>query len=119
MRIAGTLPVWLCLAAVLLSGCTPARPYPPLVTPPSVRLIEVNSSPAGSDADPVIRTVAYRPRNLLVLSGGGMNGAYTAGVLKGWTDSGKRPVFDVVTGISTGALIAPFALLGPEYDDAL
>jgi hypothetical protein len=63
--------------------------------------------------------VSAAPRNLLVLSGGGMNGAYTAGVLKGWTASGTRPRFDVVTGISTGALIAPFALLGSDYDDSL
>jgi len=48
-----------------------------------------------------------------------MNGAYIAGVLKGWTSSGTRPRFDVVTGISTGALIAPFAFLGPEYDAEL
>jgi hypothetical protein len=48
-----------------------------------------------------------------------MNGAYTAGVLKGWAESGTRPRFDVVTGISTGALIAPFALLGPACDAEL
>jgi hypothetical protein len=66
-----------------------------------------------------VRRVSYRPKNALVLSGGGMNGAYTAGVLKGWTASGHRPTFDVVTGISTGALIAPFAFLGPEFDGAL
>jgi predicted acylesterase/phospholipase RssA len=45
-----------------------------------------------------------------------MNGAFAAGLLKGWTESGTRPQFDVVTGISTGALIAPFAFLGSEYD---
>jgi predicted acylesterase/phospholipase RssA len=56
---------------------------------------------------------------VLVLSGGGMNGAYSAGVLKGWTASGARPRFDVVTGISTGALIAPYAFLGSEYDAEL
>jgi len=55
----------------------------------------------------------------LALSGGGANGAYGAGFLNGWTKSGKRPVFKVVTGVSTGALMAPFAFLGPEYDDAL
>ncbi len=60
--------------------------------------------------------------NTLVLSGGGSYGAYSAGVLVGWTAAGtrpgvgKNPNFDVVTGISTGALIAPFAFLGPEYD---
>ncbi|QEL15241.1 patatin-like phospholipase family protein [Limnoglobus roseus] len=58
-------------------------------------------------------------RNILCLSGGGSFGAYTAGVLNGWTERGDRPQFDVVTGISTGALIAPFAFLGPEYDDHL
>jgi hypothetical protein len=55
----------------------------------------------------------------LVLSGGGPNGAFGAGILNGWTESGKRPVFKIVTGISTGALMAPFAFLGPEYDDEL
>ena len=54
-----------------------------------------------------------------MLSGGGMHGAYTAGVLKGWTESGTRPQFDVVTGISTGALVAPYAFLGPAYDAEL
>jgi predicted acylesterase/phospholipase RssA len=56
---------------------------------------------------------------ILALSGGGANGAFGAGVLCGWTDSGKRPQFQVVTGISTGALIAPLAFLGPECDDEL
>jgi hypothetical protein len=60
-----------------------------------------------------------RPLNLLALSGGGMYGAFDVGVLCGWTESGKRPSFDVVTGISTGALIATFAFLGPKYDDFL
>ncbi|CUK15060.1 Patatin [Shimia thalassica] len=57
--------------------------------------------------------------NILALSGGGQDGAFGAGILTGWTQMGKRPVFDIVTGISTGALIAPFAFLGPEYDDQL
>jgi hypothetical protein len=57
--------------------------------------------------------------NFLALSGGGADGAFGAGVLTGWTASGKRPEFDVVTGVSTGALTAPFAFLGPRYDEAL
>lgn len=56
------------------------------------------------------------PKNVLCLSGGGSFGAFSAGVLVGWTERGDRPCFDVVTGISTGALIAPFAFLGPKYD---
>ena len=65
-------------------------------------------------------TAVTRPnRNVLCLSGGGSFGAYTAGVLVGWSERGDRPQFDVVTGISTGALIAPFAFLGPKYDGKL
>ncbi len=55
----------------------------------------------------------------LGLSGGGANGAFGAGFLKGWTATGTRPVFKIVTGVSTGALMAPFAFLGPDYDDEL
>jgi hypothetical protein len=58
-------------------------------------------------------------RNYLAVSGGGSNGAFGAGLLTGWTDSGKRPEFTIVTGISTGSLIAPFAFLGPPYDKSL
>jgi len=52
----------------------------------------------------------------LALSGGGANGAFGAGLLVGWTKSGKRPTFKIVTGVSTGALMAPFAFLGSGYD---
>jgi predicted acylesterase/phospholipase RssA len=55
----------------------------------------------------------------LALSGGGANGAFGAGFLNGWTASGTRPVFKMVTGVSTGALMAPFAFIGPPYDQAL
>src|SRR3981189_2751929 len=55
----------------------------------------------------------------LALSGGGADGAYGAGVLNGWTAAGTRPEFSVVSGVSTGALIAPFAFLGPAYDGTL
>ena len=62
-------------------------------------------------------TAETRPLNILVLSGGGKYGAYTAGVLNGWTANGTRPQFDVVTGISSGALLAIYAFLGPQYDE--
>jgi predicted acylesterase/phospholipase RssA len=57
--------------------------------------------------------------SLLAISGGGSNGAFGAGLLKGWSKTGARPNFDIVTGISTGAIIAPFAFLGPAYDENL
>ena len=59
------------------------------------------------------------PANLLAVSGGGDKGAFGAGLLNGWTAAGTRPEFKAVTGVSTGALIAPFAFLGPEYDPVL
>jgi predicted acylesterase/phospholipase RssA len=55
----------------------------------------------------------------LLLSGGGPDGAFGAGLLNGWTARGDRPEFQMVTGISTGAIIALFAYLGPDYDKAL
>lgn len=57
--------------------------------------------------------------NILTISGGGEDGAYGAGLLCGWTQFGNRPKFHMVTGISTGALTAPLAFLGPEYDHIL
>lgn len=55
----------------------------------------------------------------LAVSGGGEDGAFGAGLLSGWSEDGTRPQFKLVTGISTGALTAPFAFLGPEYDPQL
>src|SRR5262249_6152797 len=59
------------------------------------------------------------PAAYLAISGGGDNGAFGAGLLNGWTRAGTRPTFKLVTGVSTGALIAPFAFLGPAYDETL
>ena len=59
------------------------------------------------------------PAIYVAISGGGDNGAYTAGLMNGWTAAGTRPEFKLVTGISTGALIAPFAFLGSKYDAVL
>jgi hypothetical protein len=55
----------------------------------------------------------------LAISGGGSDGAYGAGVLTGWTQAGTRPEFAAVTGASIGSLIAPFAFLGPKYDESI
>ena len=60
-----------------------------------------------------------RAHNYLAISGGGQRGAFGAGLLCGWTEAGTRPEFTIVTGVSTGALIAPFAFLGPEYDHVI
>ncbi len=76
----------------------------------------------GDDPEAFRASLAAAPASSepwLVLSGGGDNGAYGAGVLNGWTKAGTRPAFGVVTGVSTGALIAPFAFAGPAFDGAL
>jgi len=93
---------------------------------PSVRYLI--STQAGVDAlvADVIQIETARGKkafagdaNYLALSGGGDDGAFGAGLLVGWSKQGSRPAFNLVTGISTGALIAPFAYLGKEYDPAL
>ncbi len=68
---------------------------------------------AGKPIDPL------PPANLLAISGGGDAGAFAAGILAGWSAHGDRPEFKVVTGVSAGGLIAPFAFLGPQYDDVV
>lgn len=75
------------------------------------RARRVHAAALASDA-PINETA-------LALSGGGPDGAFGAGVLAGWTERGDRPNFSVVTGVSTGAIIAVFAFLGPDYDEQL
>lgn len=128
-------------AILLLSGCSlPVRgpAVPPalsdqaeVVGMPGVRYVVREEMPAFTrDAiESYYRELAdfteqgyvppLPPANFLALSGGGDKGAFGAGLLCGWTAAGTRPEFKVVTGISTGALIAPFAFLGSEYDTAL
>jgi predicted acylesterase/phospholipase RssA len=67
----------------------------------------------------IVRKGARPTLNFLAISGGGSDGAFGAGLLAGWSEKGTRPEFEIVTGISTGALIAPFAFLGKRYDPVL
>jgi predicted acylesterase/phospholipase RssA len=73
--------------------------------------IEQEKAANNGELEPVL--------NVLALSGGGAQGAFGAGILCGWTKAGTRPQFKLVTGISTGALMAPFAFLGSDYDKTL
>ena len=82
-----------------------------------------DEAPPDTEARVAARRAAWEQRpnkpktlNLLAISGGGENGAFGAGLLNGWSAAGTRPEFEVVTGISTGALSAPFAFMGPAYD---
>lgn len=76
-------------------------------------------SPEAARSATRIAQAPFKHFSYLALSGGGGDGAFGAGLLKGWTRTGTRPEFSVVSGVSTGALIAPFAFLGPAYDDTL
>jgi hypothetical protein len=73
----------------------------------------------GDTADGFEKVLPKTNGPWLAMSGGGADGAFAAGLLNGWTQSGKRPEFSVVTGVSIGALLAPYAFLGPKYDEDL
>ena len=98
----------------LVDLCAPPDGHAP-VGPGMIREVAEEFRRRGAAAHPP----GGRPYQFLALSGGGLYGSFGVGVLCGWTESGARPQFDVVTGISTGALMATFAFLGPEYDDVL
>jgi predicted acylesterase/phospholipase RssA len=116
----------LLMVAGVVAGCsTPRIPY----TAAEAREAQVGIADArtwgdypdasfGRRAARVIRLFADKP-TYLALSGGGGDGAYGAGILNGWTRSGRRPEFTIVSGVSTGALLAPFAFLGPRYDETV
>jgi hypothetical protein len=121
------------LAALAISGCASLERLP-AVTYAEARQIEILDIPDArfyvSDTNRIYdvaikayqRSNRVRPaqtRNFLALSGGGDDGAFGAGLLVGWTARGNRPEFDMVTGVSTGALSAPFAYLGRAYDQKL
>src|SRR6202166_3685863 len=137
MRFSGmsffTLAVWLTctLSLFSLEGCAPVvlrKPSPPPAevaaeSPGGIRMM-------GADhrfADVSIQSAARRthdlrrgePFSILALSGGGADGAFGAGALVGLTQTGARPQFSVVTGVSAGALLAPYAFLGSEWDQQL
>lgn len=107
---------------ISLQGCVlPRNPAPlaqidqgEIVNFPGIRVWEIEYMPdvTFDPADPA-------DCSFLVLSGGGSKGAFGAGYLKGWSDMGTRPPFKVVTGVSTGALTAPLAFLGSDYDEQL
>lgn len=116
-----------------LSGCG-ALPRLPGVPPTLIERAGFPGIPGAQfyvdEDDPVLRrwlqsqqriATASRsqPADVLVLSGGGQDGAFGAGLLTQWTQQGTRPEFRVVTGVSTGALMAPFAFLGPSRDAQL
>jgi predicted acylesterase/phospholipase RssA len=118
-------PIALLAAMFILAGCSSlARTSYTASDAASSRVLDLGElrSYADEPASTFLKT-NVNPRagvlSYLALSGGGADGAYGAGVLNGWTAAGTRPEFSAVSGVSTGALIAPFAFLGPAYDATL
>ncbi|TCU75414.1 patatin-like phospholipase [Bradyrhizobium sp. R2.2-H] len=112
------------VCSLALGACTslPRTPYTAAEASTS-RVLDIDGLRRYAD-DPVTKfsfekSNSTATRSYLALSGGGADGAYGVGVLNGWTAARTRPTFTVVSGVSTGGLIAPFAFLGPQYDDTL
>ena len=96
-----------------------ARFFPDRDSQPFVAMIQASRIREDAWRARMGHTGPLPPAAFLTISGGGADGAFGAGLLTGWTEAGNRPAFKYVTGISTGALIAPFAFLGPQYDSTL
>ncbi|OKO69574.1 patatin-like phospholipase family protein [Bradyrhizobium sp. AS23.2] len=121
VRLTGVLVLACSLA---LAACTslPRTPYTAADASTS-RVLDIDGLRRYAD-EPVTKfsfekDISTATKSYLALSGGGADGAYGVGVLNGWTAAGTRPTFAVVSGVSTGGLIAPFAFLGSQYDDTL
>jgi predicted patatin/cPLA2 family phospholipase len=124
-RAAGSLSVAAC--ALALACCTSVTRIPytqqeqaaaAIPGIPGARIWADDPAVVTVRRSVVSRVTAKQPI-VLALSGGGADGAFGAGLLAGWSARGTRPQFTLVTGASAGALIAPFAFLGPAYDDTL
>jgi predicted acylesterase/phospholipase RssA len=115
----------LALSAALLAACASVERIPYTQQEQELAVIPgIPQARAWADDPAIARRPMLDPRAretpiILALSGGGADGAFGAGLLNGWTQRGDRPKFTIVTGASAGALIAPFAFLGPQYDSVL
>jgi predicted acylesterase/phospholipase RssA len=125
---------WTCVLGVLaLAGCaiTTRRDAPPALFssatpvdfPADVRFLSTDRASVERKSTAALQRLRSSSKDgilrALVLSGGGAGGAFGAGALVGLSRRQERPQYDVVTGVSAGALIAPFAFLGPEWDSRL
>lgn len=122
----GLAALWCIFLAVCLASCTTPRVPFTADQQAGASVPNIPHARTWADRSDGFYASDFRPApgtdgrmRILALSGGGAEGAFGAGVLAGWTKSGARPKFSVVTGSSIGGLIAPYAFLGPSYDAAL
>lgn len=131
-QVHAILPLSALVLLALLAGCTSPGPITPVPEKSVGRAMLPGYAPIRyvhgydeaafiADYQLAMRSAPAGPDGVVVLamSGGGPNGAFGAGVLVGWSELGTRPQFQIVTGVSTGALAAPFAFLGTAYDSRL
>src|SRR5579862_4515273 len=136
MTMPGTNHLWsplaMCCVIALVAGCASLGPQLPMSTADEVeseslafgvRTLGANGEFELLTSDEVARRLlaapGERPLSILALSSGGASGAFGAGSLAGSTREGVRPEYTVVTGVSSGALVAPFAFLGPSWDEEM
>jgi len=127
MQLRFPIALLLSVSLLALQGCAQTAIREPTSSdgdaPNAIRTLRPDQRFSTLDSQSVARRVralrAGQPVNILALSGGGADGAFGAGALVGLTRSALRPQFSVVTGVSTGALIAPYAFLGPDWDNQL
>ncbi len=121
------IAILLSVSLLTLQGCAPVAIREPAAdqgeAPSAIRVLGADQRFSTVSSLSVARRLlsqrAGQPVNILALSGGGADGAFGAGALVGLTQSALRPQFAVVTGVSAGALIAPYAFLGPDWDHQL
>jgi predicted acylesterase/phospholipase RssA len=127
MRLRFRIAILFSVTLLVLQGCAQTPTREPTSAqgeaPHAIRTLGPDQRFSSLSSQSVARRLraqrAGQPVNILALSGGGAGGAFGAGALVGLTRSALRPQFSVVTGVSTGALIAPYAFLGPDWDDQL
>lgn len=114
--------------ALTLGGCATNRPDYSIEMSSNASVPYVENARIWADDPRIVNGGLWSPSvlkdrstpvSMLTLSGGGAEGAFGAGFLNGWSETGSRPKFSVVSGTSAGALLAPFAFLGPKYDPVL
>jgi len=122
-----TYPCAVVACAAVLAGCAAAPRIPYSQEEQALAAIPgipgarfwADDPTIGSGSRSVVRRLPVDRPIVLALSGGGADGAFGAGLITGWSARGTRPQFTIVTGASAGALIAPFAFLGPAYDETI
>jgi predicted acylesterase/phospholipase RssA len=129
MKLGSQLAVTCATTLLALTGCAPVKMASSRAhieaseAPNTIRTLGADQRFSSLSAQSVAQRLSDgrmpEALSILALSGGGADGAFGAGALVGLTRSGSRPQFAVVTGVSVGALIAPYAFLGPDWDEAL